>query len=296
VFGSPAAPVIMVVYGDLDLMGDAIGYGVLFVDGSFRMLGGSRWEGLVFVRPGGDKIDLSGFSEIFGAVVGLTGPNANPVLDQGLLGGHIDVDVFAGATSRATHHEHQYDDELNLSSLNLTVAGCGGAGLCWDTIVGTGYPEVRVEFLNPASSSGVFEFQAGDSLYTGLTTDGFTHTFNPAALTTFNLSFNSLCDLRGTIHRSVQRDVTLRDNAFAVRVFDVSTGNRIYELVVYHHDRDEECATDPTDEDQQPLQFEIGGDAAIYYSSAAIMRLNSLIPAINLGETRIENIQEITAY
>ncbi len=67
--GSAASPVIAVVHGKVEMDDQAIGYGVLYVDGKMEMSGDARWEGLVFMIGDGNKFEMRDNSAVYGSLV-----------------------------------------------------------------------------------------------------------------------------------------------------------------------------------------------------------------------------------
>ncbi|MCZ6704443.1 MAG: hypothetical protein O6942_00950 [Bacteroidetes bacterium] len=69
-FGSPAEPVIVIVYGDCEFKGNVTGYGILRVKGQFSTVTGTpRWEGLVYASADGGLHELRGNPTIYGALI-----------------------------------------------------------------------------------------------------------------------------------------------------------------------------------------------------------------------------------
>lgn len=67
--GSATSPVVAVVHGKVEMDGNSIGYGVLYVDGRMEMSGDARWEGLVFMIGDGNKFEMRDNSRLYGALV-----------------------------------------------------------------------------------------------------------------------------------------------------------------------------------------------------------------------------------
>ncbi len=289
-FGSPSSPTVTKIYGDVTFSGDFVGYGLLYVDGSVTMINNARWEGLVMIDDMAETFSLSGNASIYGSVVVRGAPAADP----GLRGGHFDVDVYDGPSNKPKSHEHAYDDKYDITYVDLLRNGCGkkaDGGLCWDKIIGSGgYAELRAEFFNATSSKGVFIFSADGTTYTGTSEGGLTTTFDPSTVTEFVVNFTELAAMAQTEPKNVKNDVSNRDAAFSVRIYDTSNNEMVYELSVYWHykagDTGKECGgkkdKDPCPTASPlPLQFKISGSSGVYYSRKALIRLKDLVSAID---------------
>lgn len=276
VFGAAVLPKVMVVHGNVTITDTFEGYGVLYVNGNLTMDGFAVWEGLILVDGAASQVRMSGDAQLYGTMVVRDGAPGGP----GLAGGHFDVDVFSGPTPEENYHEHQYDDEYNVTFVDLLSAGCGTYGLCWDQIIGNNYDELRVEFFNPDSSSGTYTFTAAGVTLTGAPNEGFTQTFNPSAVTEFLINFESLASMRGTEPDMVQGDIVNRDHAFSVRIYDTATNEMVYELSVYEHIKEDEEDEEGGGGGSNAAQFQIQGSAGIYYSSKALMRLRTLLQSV----------------
>lgn len=163
--GSSSSPVVLVVEdGNLTLSGSFVGYGILYLDGILIMEDQARWEGLVMVEnDGGDHI-LRDDATVYGAVVvrSVAEDGSGDGDDQGLPGGHFDVDVFKTfASGDYRYHEHKYDDDFDVTGIDLLdPTGCEAGGLCWDEILGS-EDAVYVQFKNEVFGYGTFNLQAG---------------------------------------------------------------------------------------------------------------------------------------
>jgi fibro-slime domain-containing protein len=167
--------------------------------------------------------------------------DANPIMpywpgdDPGLPGGHFDVDVFDELTNKKLYHKHEFDDTFDVTYVDIAH----DEKLLFDEVIGTDYPnELRIVFLNPHHASGTYTLEAGGTLQTGNARDGLESTFDPATLTECRVDFAWLHELRGTTPSTAQNDVVDRDDSFAVRMYDITTDELVYELVVYHHVKD----------------------------------------------------------
>ena len=96
--------------------------------------------------------------------------------------------------------------------------------------------------------------------------------------------------MRGTQPSNVQNDSGSRDGAFSIRIYDEESAGKplIYELSVYHHiPKDYTGCGDGDGETVEvnygkPLEFRIGGDAIVIYSSTALERLPGLLPSLEV--------------
>jgi hypothetical protein len=164
VVGSVATPAVTVVAGNLTLSGSTTGYGILMVDGSLTMEGNARWEGLVLIQEDGGAHIFGGNARVYGAVVVRSvaeNGSGNPD-DQGLPGGHFDVDVFkAFQAGQYRYHEHKYDDDYDVTGVDwLNPDRCENGGVCWDEILG-GAEAVYVSFKNEERGYGTYELESG---------------------------------------------------------------------------------------------------------------------------------------
>ncbi len=177
-----------------------------------------------------------------------------PYGDQGLFGGHFDVDVYDSPSStQELYHEHQFDDECNCSFIDIA----NDCTLLFDSVIRSNYPnDVRVEMINTHNGGGgTFSFQPeGGTRIVGYTADGFEAVFDPNALAEFQVNFMSLDALRPTSPSTSQDDPIDRDDAFSVRVYDVITDELVYEIAVYHHFKPDEPAS------VQPPTGQLGDD------------------------------------
>ncbi|MCZ6676885.1 MAG: hypothetical protein O7E52_06510 [Candidatus Poribacteria bacterium] len=156
--------------------------------------------------------------------------------DFGLIGGHFDVDVFDSPTTSELYHEHEFDDKFNVTYIDIM----NDPKLLFNDVIGPTYPNnLRLEFYNAHNGSGAYTFTVGGSTYTGVTQSGFEITFHPSLMTALRVDFASLEDLRDSDPGTVQGDIVDRDDAFSVRMYDVTTGELVYELATYHHVKDD---------------------------------------------------------
>lgn len=162
--------------------------------------------------------------------------NGAPIMpsgsDPGLPGGHFDIDAYDAPSDHPRRHEHEYDDKYDVTGVDLL----NGPNLKYVEIIGADYPnDLRVVFTNEHHGSGTYTVQVGADVLTGPTQGGFETTFSPADLTQFRVDLASLADLRKTTPRDAKQDIADRDDSFAIRMYDVTTDEMVYELVVYHH-------------------------------------------------------------
>ncbi len=283
IFGSALNPTVIKIFGDLTLAGNFEGYGVLYVNGDLEMDGDARWEGLVLLDDAARSLTIKGNASIYGGIVARGGLFGDP----GLVGGHFDIDVFDRPTKDKIYHEHEYDDKYDVSYVNLLRSGCGkddGGALCWDQIIGNNYQELRIELFNPGSSDGVFALTADGTRYTGSSQGGLTVTVDPSTVTEFAINFSTLQAMAQTEPKNVQKDITNRDGAFSVRIYNTANDDMIYELSVYWHYKEGGKNKDKEGEEEEagdPLDFSISGSSGVYYSSMALMRLKDILPTID---------------
>jgi len=311
VFGSPDSPIVLVVNGDFEMGGTAVGYGVLLVNGGkIKMRDAARWEGLVYGLGDGKKYEFKDNSGIYGALIMRSIPvdGSQDGTDLGLPGGHFDVDVFNGPTTNEIYHEHQYDDKYDRTFVDLLSTGCKtNGGLCWENIVaGGGFTNVRVQILNPQMSSGNLNFET-DTWSTDPAqspTAGIDRIFNVAELNAFRVTFAELCAMRGTQPGNVQGDAANRDGAFSVRIYDEESAGKplIYELSVYHHIPKDYAGCGGTEGDGSaetipgnPLELAISGESKLFFSSKTLARVTNLIPSLDLESEiiRIEGVRNV---
>ena len=259
--GSPGSPKVLLVYGDLDLKNDFVGYGILYVEGDLTMMQSATWHGLVFVSGSESAFSMKQWSAINGALVmdGLDSVPDPPAIDEGdrgLLGGHFDVDVFDEANStREIYHEHQYDDKYDVTGIDVISAGCKRPGLCWDQVVGSlGLTEIEIRTMNSSSSSGTYDIQVGTTQYTGNSTTPLSLTVDPRDITRFRYNFTSLCSLAPSKPSDSQDDTVGRNGALSIQIFTTGAAAKlVYEVTVYHHVKSsaaDACATPPPGVDQ----------------------------------------------
>jgi hypothetical protein len=226
-FGSTEAPVVLRVSGDLELKGTTTGYGILYVEGDLKMKDDSRWEGLVIASADKGKFEVTDDARVYGAMVvsafSEDGPGGDSNGGGGLPGGHFDVDVF-DAVEHATkeiYHEHQYDDDFDVTGVNLlSPTGCkSNGGLCWNEVLGSA-GNVYVEFFNASNSKGSYRIKDGSGLdITGDPADGLGPTLvNAASIEEFWVEFDALCYLQESSPGDVQSDATNRNGAFTIRI------------------------------------------------------------------------------
>ncbi|GMQ80624.1 MAG: hypothetical protein BMS9Abin05_0052 [Rhodothermia bacterium] len=91
-FGSPEAPVIVTVNGDVEFKGNVTGYGILRVKGQFATVTGTpRWEGLVYASTNGGLHELRGNPKIYGALI------LESITDQGGPGAEMSFKIRGNA-------------------------------------------------------------------------------------------------------------------------------------------------------------------------------------------------------
>jgi len=208
------------------------GHGVTNVDGDLPI------EGRPIFVGSGLRVSEQWYDKSGNAIMPYV-PNEDP----GLPGGHFDVDVFDEATSRELYHKHKFDDAYDVTYVDLV----NDSKLLLREVIPLGYPnELRLEFLNPDHGSGTFIFQADGPEITGSAREPFEVTFDPSSLVQLRVNFAWLLELRGTAPGKVQHDVADRDDAFAIRMYDVVSGDLVYELAVYHHGQEGDLDLPPT--------------------------------------------------
>lgn len=241
--GSIGSPAIVVVNGDVTLEDGFVGYGALFVEGSFRMEDDASWNGLVYIAGSESSFRMEDDSSINGALImdGIDSASEiepDPVddSDRGLLGGHFDVDVFDSPnSSKEIYHEHQYDDKYDVRGIDVLRSGCKSRGLCWDQVLGGVSEDVTITTMNSGSSSGTYEIVVGGTSYQGNSTEALDLTVDPRDVSTFTFEFDSLCSLAPSKPSDVQDDTSGRNGALTVQVHSESSGQLLYEVSVYHH-------------------------------------------------------------
>ncbi|MFT5517035.1 MAG: hypothetical protein ACI80V_003174, partial [Rhodothermales bacterium] len=129
--GSQASPRLVRINGKAELEKTFRGYGILFVTGDLKMEDTARWDGLIIAAADDGKFEVKDEARIYGAlVVSATsedGPGGDTGGGGGLPDGHFDVDVFEDGSK--IYHEHQYDDDYDVTGVDLLTAGCKNGGL-----------------------------------------------------------------------------------------------------------------------------------------------------------------------
>jgi hypothetical protein len=226
--GSAAYPRVVRVQGDVELKGTTTGYGVLYVLGNLKMKDDARWEGLVVTSEDKGKVELKNDARIYGAMVSSAvsedGPGGDSAGGGGLPGGHFDVDVFDArdGSPDKIYHEHQYDDDYDVTGVNLlTPTGCKtDGGLCWDDVL-TGEDDVYVEFVNHTNSKGSYRIKDGVQDLTGDPMDGLAMTaIDLSSIEYFWVDFDALCYLQESSPGDVQGDDVYRNGAFSIRIYE----------------------------------------------------------------------------
>ena len=105
-------------------------------------------------------------------------------------------------------------------------------------------------------------------------------------MTEFAINFSTLQAMAQTEPKNVQGDITNRDGAFSVRIFNTANDDMIYELSVYWHYKEGGGKNKGGEEEEEaapgdPLDFSISGSSGVYYSSKALMRLKDILPTID---------------
>jgi len=288
VLGSPENPVVIYSTHDIKFEEDARGYGIIFADGKkVEFKDESVWEGLI-VQRSDKEFKVEDDAAVYGAVYLIGEKFDHPAGgDPGLPGGHFDVDVFEYA--RKIYHEHQYDDKFDVTSVDLLSADCKtGGGLCFDEVIGDRFEEMRVEFFNSGNSSGSYSISVPGSTWSGSNTEALSIELDPRELTEFTVNFTSLCALRASSPKTVQKDPVNRNDAWTVRMFNTDNDMLVYELSIYHHAKEtDEChdggdGSPPGDPllERGKVRFKIDDHGAVYYSVDALTRLSNLLPDI----------------
>lgn len=296
-FGTPEAPVILVVEGDLTITGSAVGYGALLVKGSFEVTsaGTPRWEGLVIVQSQGGEHGILGNTRFFGAMAlqsvtadGETGGET----DAGMLGGHFDVTVVGAATNEILHQAHQYDDRYDTSGIDLMQPGCGlEGGLCWDEVV-DGVSAITVSVLNEESTAGRVYLETEDAVIDASLSAFVTQTLDLARLRALRFSFDGVCSLPGSSPTAVTGDTSNRGGAFTVRIADAASGTPLLDVSAYHHLVSTTCETRLDRESSpfvevEPMVLDMRGNPGIYTSATALRRLGAMLPGAEPGQPKL---------
>jgi len=299
VFGSPEAPVVMRVAGNLTVRGTVEGYGVLLVEGSFSNSGTIRWEGLVLLSSNGGDHEFKGNVDLYGALVlrsTTQEEESGGYLDAGLIGGHFDVDVFDG-TGNLQYHQHQYDDRFNVTGLNFLSTNCEvDGGLCWNrNVVEKNVDRVRVSILNTGEATGTFELQTTSGLEQGDLSSDVVREVAVADLESFSIGFNSACHMSGTSPGEVWADESSRHGQLRLTVHDFSPEESgqpailMHELVLYRHSVDSLCNVDDHGSvDVQPISFYINGNVHIHSSASALRKLEGVLPVLQVPPPEIK--------
>lgn len=284
-FGSRVNPTVMSVNGDVKIVGNVEGFGILLINGDLTTPGTLNWEGIVMVVSDGGSTDLRGNVEIRGALImrsltsdGETGGHD----DAGLEGGHFDVGVMR-AGNENVYHEHQYDDHYNTASLNLLSEGCDDdGGLCWNTNVGdSGLSSVRITTVGHGSIGGDLYLETSSTVMESSISDGLDLTLDPAHLNGFELRFGSICDLNGSNPAAVEADSASRDGQLSVRVMDpANSDSLLHEVVVYRHSTRSSCNgnSDNGIVDVAPQSFYINGNVNVQRSTSALSNVSGMVP------------------
>lgn len=153
--------------------------------------------------------------------------------DRGLVGGHFDVDVFNGPTDKQKYHKHEYDDEYDVTWVDIA----NDDRLLLDDLVPLNYPNpLRVQFFNTDNGGwGIYSFAAGSDQASDWVMEGLDRVFIRSELTQLRIDFRELALMAHTTPKDSQKDVANRAGAFSVRIYDTVTSKMIYELTVYHH-------------------------------------------------------------
>lgn len=225
-FGSAQAlKVVRVEGGNVTLSGFTSGYGVLYLNGgNLTIQDSASWNGIIFVnQPSGGAQSFKNSASVYGAVILRTASNTGTPPDDddgvgtGLPDGSFDIDVFEGATTTPVAHFDSYDDEFDVTGIDLLAAGCD-PGFCWSNLVAGEVAEATVSFGNKSASSGTYDIRVGSTVYTGSTTDAINIKVDPSKVTKFDIGFTSLTTMRATTEAAVQGNTGTRDGAWSVKV------------------------------------------------------------------------------
>lgn len=261
IMGTIDAPVVAHLKVDkAELSGDFTGTGILLVEGDLTMKDNASWNGLVFVAGSESVFKMEKQSTITGAVI-MDGIDSFVNIeaekdggdDAGLLGGHFDVDVFEEPNSdREIYHQHAYDDKFDTTVLDIFASGCKSGGLCWNQVMGPlALDEVEIVTFNASNSSGTYSIKTNSAEYSGDVSNQVAVTVDPADLTEFKFTFDSLCAMAPSSPSDSQSRPDTRNGAFSVRVFDTSApgyeagstdigvnSGLVYEAITYWHTKD----------------------------------------------------------
>ena len=154
-------------------------------------------------------------------------------VDPGMPGGHFDVDVYNAATSKQKYHKHQYDDSYNVTYVDIV----NDANLLFSTYVPSNYANpLRVKFVNTDNAGwGTYAYAAGSTSVSDWVRNGCDRVFTASQLTQLRVDFRTLGLMAHTDPGTSHGDVTGRDGAFGIRVYDNVTNKLIYEVTAYHH-------------------------------------------------------------
>lgn len=286
-FGSRDNPVVMAVNGDVKVVGNVEGFGILLINGSLTTPGTLSWEGIVMVVSDGGSTDLRGTVDIRGALImrSLTSNGESGGYDDaGLIGGHFDVGVLR-ANNEKLYHEHQYDDRFDTSTLDLLSEGCDtNGGLCWGTNVdSSSVANIRIATTGHGSIGGELYLETTSTLVESNISDGIDVTINPDDLSGFELRFSQICDVNGSNPSNVEADPATRDGQLSVRVTDPAKGDSLlHEVVVYRHSTHASCNgnSDNGLVDVAPQTFYINGNVNVQRSTSALSSISGLMPFI----------------
>jgi len=236
-FGSPEAPVIMRVTGNLTVRGSITGYGVLLVEGSLSNAGNVRWEGLVLLSSNGGDHEFKGTVDIYGALVMRSTTSEEETggyEDAGLIGGHFDVDVFDG-TGSLQYHQHQFDDRFDTSGINITSTNCEiDGGLCWQrNVVDAGIETVRMAISNTGSATGTFTIETTSSLEEANLEEDVIREITVSELQAFSIQFDSACHMSGTSPGDVWADQESRNGQLRLTVMIFLRKNQVWNRSSY---------------------------------------------------------------
>ena len=267
IMGTADAPAVAHIKADkVELSGDFTGTGILLVEGDLTLKDNASWNGLIFVAGSESVFKMEKQSSVSGAVImdgidSVLQQEQSGGDDAGLLGGHFDVDVFEEPDSdREIYHQHAYDDKFDTTVLDIFAPGCKSGGLCWSQVMGPlAVDEVEIVTFNASNSSGTYSIKTGSSQYTGDVSNPLSLTVDPADLTEFKFTFDSLCAMAPSSPSDSQSRPDTRNGAFSVRVFDTSApgyvagstdigvnSGLVYEAITYWHTKDtSNCASAP---------------------------------------------------